>query len=119
MNRRDFLRSTSVMSASVAFPLGERLLATDATAARWRTFEVTTRVEIQKFSQATRVWLPTALMGGTPFHKTLSNQFNADGGTVRIVEAKADGLGIVIAEFPAGVKPVIALTAESRPGTTR
>jgi hypothetical protein len=95
MNRREFLRSASVMSASVAFPTSECLLASDATSARWRTFDVTTRVEILKFSEATRVWLPAALTGETPFQKTLSKKFNADGGTARMVEIKADGLGIL------------------------
>ena len=78
---------------------------------RWRTFEVKTRVEILKSSGATRVWLPAALISKTPFQKTLSNKFSAEGGTARMVEGRADGLGIVAAEFPAGVKPVLTLTS--------
>jgi transglutaminase-like putative cysteine protease len=57
------------------------------------------------------VWLPAGLGIETPFQKTISNSFNADGGTARMVEAKADGLGIIAAEFPAGVKPVLTLTS--------
>jgi transglutaminase-like putative cysteine protease len=62
-------------------------------------------------SGTTRVWLPAALIGETPFQKTLSNRFSADSGTARIVEGKADGIGIIAAEFPAGVKPAITLTS--------
>jgi transglutaminase-like putative cysteine protease len=109
VNRRDFLRSSGVVYASVAFPETERLLAEDALSGRWRTFDVTTRVEILKSSGATRIWLPAALVTETPFQKTLFNRYNADGGRARIVKGGADGLGIVAAEFPAGVRPVLTL----------
>ena len=111
MNRRDFLRTAGVVSASLAFPKTARLFAEDAGADGWRTFEVTTRVEVLKSSGATRVWLPAALIRETPFQKTLSNGFSAEGGTARIVEGRDDGLGIIAAEFPAGVKPVLTLTS--------
>jgi transglutaminase-like putative cysteine protease len=111
VNRRDFLRSAGAVSTAVAFPNAERLLADDAISGTWRTFEVTTRVEVLKPSGATRVWLPAALLIETPFQKTLSNKFSADGGSARVVEGKADGLGIVAAEFPAGVMPVLTLTS--------
>jgi transglutaminase-like putative cysteine protease len=99
------------VSAGVAFPNRECLLAADTTSGSWRTFEVTTRAEIVKSSGTTRVWLPAALISKTPFQKTLSNGFSADGGTAGIVEFRADGLGIIAAEFPAGVKPVLTLTS--------
>jgi len=116
VNRRDFLRTAGAVSATAAFPGTGRLLAEDANSAGWRTFEVTTRVEILKPSGASRVWLPAALTGGTPFQRTLSNRFDASGGTARIaeaksVEAKADGMGILIAEFPDGVTPALTLTS--------
>jgi transglutaminase-like putative cysteine protease len=111
MNRRDFLRSAGTMSASLAFPKAGSLLAEGTPSDGWRTFEVKTRVEILKPSGAARVWLPAALLSKTPFQKTLSNEFRAEGGTARIVEGKADGLGIVAAQFPAGVKPVLTLTS--------
>jgi len=111
MNRRDFLQSAGAVSASLTLPKSARLFAEGAPSNGWRTFEVKTRVEILKPSGAIRVWLPTALLNKTPYQKTFSNQFNAEGGTARIVESKADGLGIVVAEFPAGVKPVLTLTS--------
>ena len=111
MNRREFLRSAGAVSASLAFPPAARLLSAGATSGNWRAFEVETRVEVLKPSGATRVWLPALLIGNTPFQKTLSNRFSAAGGTARIVETKADSLGIVAAEFPAGVKPVVTLTS--------
>src|SRR5690242_16123623 len=110
MNRRDFLRSAGVVSAGFVFPeLGQ--VAEAVPSERWRTFEVKTRVEILKPSGKTRVWLPGALLGRTPFQRTLSNEFSAEGGRAKLVEGKADGLGIVAAEFPAGVRPVVTLTS--------
>lgn len=110
MNRRHFLRSAGAVSASFVFPRARCLLAEAAPPEGWRTFEVETRVEILRPSRTTRVWLPAALLSKTPFQRTLSNEFSAAGETARIVEASADGLGIIAAEFPAGVTPVLTLT---------
>ena len=113
MNRRHFLWSAGAVSASFVFPKARCMLAWAAPSESWRTFEVKTRVEVLKPSGTTRVWLPAALLGKTPFQRTLSNEFSAEGGTARIVEARADGLGILAAEFPAGVKPVLTLTSRA------
>jgi transglutaminase-like putative cysteine protease len=115
MKRRDFIRSVSIVSASLAFPRTGRLFAQDTVSGSWRTFEVTTRVEVRKSPGATRVWLPAALINQTPFQKTLANTFSAEGGTAKIIERKADALGIIAAEFPPGVSPI--LTATSRIAT--
>ena len=111
MNRRHFLRCAGAVSAGFMSPKAGRLLAQVAPSEGWRTFEVETRVEILRPSGATRVWLPAALLSKAPFQRTLSNEFSAVGGTARIAKAGADGLGIIAAEFPAGVKPVLTLTS--------
>jgi transglutaminase-like putative cysteine protease len=111
MNRRDFLRSASIVSASMAFPMTGKLFAKGADPADWRTFEVISRAEIMKYSGPTRIWMPAALINETPFQKTLANKFTADGGSAKLVESGADSLGIVVAEFPAGVRPVLTLTS--------
>ena len=115
MNRRDFLRSAGVACASLVLPRTAVLFAERAVPSGWRTFDVTTRVEVLASSGATRVWLPAALLGESPYQRTLTNRFSAEGGTARIVESKADALGIIAAEFPAGVKTV--LTHSSRIAT--
>lgn len=115
MNRRDFVRSAGVACASLVLPKTAPLFAGTGGLTDWRTFDVTTRVEVLASSGAARVWLPTALLRETPYQRTLANRFNAEGGTARMVESKADALGIIAAEFPAGVKPV--LTQSSRIAT--
>ena len=111
MNRRDFLRSVGVASASLALPKTARLFAESAAPNNWRTFELTTRVEVLTSSGTTRVWLPAALIGKSPYQRTLANRFHAEGGTAKMIQNRADALGIVAAEFPAGVKPVLTLTS--------
>jgi len=111
MNRRDFLRSAGLASAALVSPKVVRLLAEEAASSGWRIFDVTTRVEVLNPSGTTRVWLPAALISKTPFQRTVSNKFVAEGGTARIAEVEADTLGIVTAEFPSGVKPVLTLTS--------
>jgi transglutaminase-like putative cysteine protease len=111
MNRRDFLQSGSIASVSLAFAKAGRLFSQITTVDRWRTFQVTTRTEVLKPSGTTRVWVPAALIGETPFQKTLANTFNCEGGTGRMVESKTDALGIIAVEFPAGVRPVLTVTS--------
>jgi hypothetical protein len=111
MNRRNFLRSTVAFSAGAALPIAPGLLAQDTAVAGWRTFEVTTRIELPNSSGAARVWAPAALIVQTPFQRTLSNKFNAEGGAASLIENKPDGLGLVAAEFPSGAKPVLSLTS--------
>jgi transglutaminase-like putative cysteine protease len=116
MNRREFLRSAGVVSAGMALPGAARLFGGAEAPAVWRTFQVTTHVEVLNSSGATRIWLPAALTHPTPFQKTLSNSFHATGGTAKMIGSKQDSLGILAAEFPAGVKP--ELTLVSRVATT-
>jgi transglutaminase-like putative cysteine protease len=68
-------------------------------------------VEVLKPSGTTRIWLPAGLISETPFQRTLANTYHAEGGVARMIGSQADALGIVAAEFRAGVKPVFALTS--------
>ena len=111
MNRRVFLQSGSIVSVSLAFAKAGSLFSQVTTGDRWRTFQVTTRVEVLKPSGTTRIWVPSALITETPFQKTLANTFDCEGGTAKMVEGKTDALGIIAAEFPAGVRPILTLTS--------
>jgi len=112
MNRRDFLRSTAAVSAGLAWREPLLRAARAGAADAWRTFEITTRIEILKPSGPTRVWVPTALLVDTPYQRTLGNSFTAPGGVAKLVESSADGLGIVSADFPDGARPVVTLTSK-------
>jgi transglutaminase-like putative cysteine protease len=111
MQRRDFLRYTGLASAGVAFPS----LIPSAFAAysdKWRTYEVTTRVEVLKPAGVTRVWLPTPLTTDTAYLKSLGNTQEAEGGTSALVTEGKYGAGIAWAEWEPNVKPVLVLTSK-------
>ena len=110
MKRRDFLRHTGTLCAGLAFSETFPLLAETA-APGWRTFEVSTRVEVLKPSGMTHIWLPAALIQTTPFQKTLTNKFVAEGGKAKLTQSKQDSLGIVTATYPEHAKPVLTLTS--------
>jgi transglutaminase-like putative cysteine protease len=129
MNRRDFLQSTSLTLAGLTVAKTELSFAQNSPSDGWRIFEVTTRAEVLKPAGTTTVWLPAALIQNTPFQKTTSNRFSADGGKTRMVESKQQDLGIVVAIFPSDIKPVLTLTSQvalknysvdlSKPGPAR
>jgi transglutaminase-like putative cysteine protease len=128
MDRRDFLARAGAAAIAVALPKAPRLFADEPSTTTWRTFEVTTRVDILKSSGPTRVWLPAALITETPYQKTLANSFDITSGTAKLIESKSDAIGIIAAEFPAGAKPLISATSRiatknyavdfSKPGAT-
>jgi transglutaminase-like putative cysteine protease len=110
MNRRHFLSAAGAAAAGFAVSRPERLFAQ---AHGWRTFEVTSRIEVLKPSGATRIWLPALLIRDTAYQKTLANTFQCEGGSARIVRSETEALGIVAAEFPAGVRPVLTVTSRA------
>lgn len=116
MNRRNFLRSATLASAAFALPDAARRfrlpLVDDA--APWRTFEVTTRVEVLKPAGVTRVWVPVPLTIETPYQQPFGNVFDADGGTAKLVDDHARGFAMVAAEWPAGAKPVLRVASRAR-----
>jgi transglutaminase-like putative cysteine protease len=122
MDRRDFLRLTGAATAGLALPGavpnaraegGAASAASPAPTASpgWRRYETTTRVEVTKPSGVTRVWLPTPLTQDTSYLRTLGNAWQVDGGTAAQWIDPVYGTGVVWAEFPAGVRPVLELTS--------
>jgi len=113
MNRREFVRSTSFAFAGFTLSKAELPWAQSPPSDGWRTFEVTTQAEVLKPAGETKVWLPAALIQNTPFQRTTSNRFVADGGQAKLVESNNPAaLGMVVATFPADAKPVLILTSQ-------
>jgi transglutaminase-like putative cysteine protease len=111
MNRRRFLQSAGAVCSGLAFTESISAFADVFAAGGWRTFDVTSRVEVLKPNGVTHIWLPAALIHDTPYQRTLSNKFSADGGTAKITKEKPTVLGIVSATYPANAKPVLTLTS--------
>jgi transglutaminase-like putative cysteine protease len=78
MERRTFLKSLGVSAAIVGVPARIRAAAAAETAG-WRTFEVTTKVDVINPNGVTRVWLPLPLATETDWHKPLGNGWKGNG----------------------------------------
>ena len=111
MNRRDFIRVNSSICAGWALSRAVPALANTPLAGDWRTFEVVTKVELMKPKDVSHIWLPAPLIRNTPYQKTISTQYTAKGGTVRVSKDKQSALGIVSATYGANTKPMLSLTS--------
>jgi transglutaminase-like putative cysteine protease len=113
MRRREFLRSAAFTAAGMAWSRSSSS-RTQSSPPRWRTFEITTRVEILQSSPTTRVWLPTPLPDA-PYQRTLGDTYHAVGGRAVMIERvdEPDTLG---GEWEDGNPAVLTLT--SRVATT-
>ncbi len=113
--RRRFLQTAGAASALAAFsPLGfaqaeaERQFAPQPGA--WRTFEVTTRVEIAAPQGATRVWLPVPSVN-TGWQQSLESSYTSNGAATLASDGHY-GARMLYAEFaPGTAKPFVELTS--------
>ena len=113
--RRNFLRNTALAAVSTALPA---INFAQTAAARqfnpqpgnWRTFELTTRVDIAKPQGSTRVWLPIASVN-TDWQKSLESSFSSNG-KAQITADGQYGARMLYVEFADNVaKPFVELTS--------
>ena len=111
MDRRTFLRSgVGVATAAVAglkLPLSA-IAAEPSGQAKWRTFEVTSKVEVIKPSGVTRAWVPMPLMPDTDYQKGLGQSWTGNAANMRVYRDEKYGAGIFYAEWPAGEAAPVA-----------
>ena len=113
MNRRSFLRQGFAVSAGVlATGLPRPARVAQAQGAKWRTFEVVTKVEPASPSGVTRAWIPVPLMGETDYFRRLGDTWKGNGAVMRLERDPKYDAGLVFAEWPAtGPAPVIEITS--------
>ena len=112
MERRTFLKTgaASFAAAGLARPLAG-LAAETSGGTKWRTFEVTTCLEIVKPSGATRAWVPMPLMPDTDYQKSLGQSWTGNASVTQVVRDEKYGAGIFYAEWPAGeMAPAVEVT---------
>lgn len=118
--RRTFLKNSALAIATTALP-AINFAQTAAPTARqfspqpgaWRTFEVTTRVDIQKAQGATRLWLPIPSVN-TDWQQSLVSSY-ASNGTARLEDDDHYGARMLYVEFAADqAKPFVELTSQVR-----
>jgi transglutaminase-like putative cysteine protease len=105
MDRRSFLKQSLTVSAGLALGgLPKLAVLARAEEAKWRTFEVITRIEIADSVGAARTWVPVPLMSNTNYFKREPDTWSGNYKTVRQVSVDNVGTGLVFAEWPASEK---------------
>jgi transglutaminase-like putative cysteine protease len=122
MNRRAFLERSARFSA-FGIAMWQSRLASVAHAAppdfnpqpgTWRTFEITTRVEVLHPGGVTRVWLPIPVVNGE-YQQTLGDRWSGNATIMQQVTEGKYGTAMLYAEFADGeAAPVVELTSRVR-----
>lgn len=120
--RRTFLKHTAAAAAAAALPGLGFAQATASPSAlpaarrfapqsgAWRTFEVTTRVDILNAKGTTKVWLPVPSVN-SDYQRSLENAFFSNGIT-QMTQDGVDGAKMLYAEFAASeTKPFVEVTS--------
>jgi len=115
MNRRQFLKVGAVIPAASASRAAlAQAMAAPKPAPSWRTFEVTTRVEVKVDAKdaargVTRAWLPVPSVE-SGYQRVLANDWSGNAATAKIVRDETYGAAMLYAEWPASVdQPVVEL----------
>jgi len=112
MDRRSFLKAGAAVPAAAAFPglaLAQQLPFNPRQAETWRTFEVTTRVEVLFPDGATRVWLPVPSVDSV-YQKVIDNAWSGNASEMKIFHDGKYGAGLFYAEWTSSEKtPTIEL----------
>jgi transglutaminase-like putative cysteine protease len=119
LKRRDWLALAGSALATGALPrtalaaeAGPRRFAPEPGA--WRSFEMTTRVEIAEPQGATKVWLPMPSVNGD-FQQSLQSDWSGNATLTRVVSDERYGAKMLYAEFdPSVARPTVELTSRVR-----
>jgi len=106
MNRRDFLKQGLTVSAGVALGGLPRFagLARADDPTKWRTFEVTTTIEVKDPLGAVRTWAPVPLTTATDYFKREPDSWTGNFKNARVVQYDKYGTGIAFADWTPGEK---------------
>ena len=88
-NRRDFLKAGIAFSAATAIPSAvhpESVLAPQP--GSWRTFRVTTKLDIRQPSGPTKAWIPLPSVNEKDWFHTIGRQWSANGRAEKLQEQR-------------------------------
>jgi transglutaminase-like putative cysteine protease len=104
MDRRTFVKATG---AAAVFPWRAAFARAD-----WRSYEVTTRVEILKPEGITRVWLPLPMMDDMAWQRNHGSEWRGNATRTQVVTDGKYGATMLYAEWGPGTQaPVLELTS--------
>jgi transglutaminase-like putative cysteine protease len=114
MNRRVFLKqgigvSAGLLTTGLPRPARAAMAGSEA---KWRTFEVVTRVELATPAGVSRVWIPVPLMSDTDYFRRQADSWKGNAASARLLRDEKYDAGFVYAEWPATEKaPAIEVTS--------
>lgn len=102
MDRRDFLRLTSVAGALSAGGLGLESAARAATLdSGWRSFELVTEIHVRDPGKQARVWVPVPWTRNTDYQRNAQTTWQVQGaGTAALVQVPGYDVQTVVAQWP-------------------
>ena len=115
--RRSFLQTGAALAAASTF--APQLFAQTAgrtfapQSGAWRTFEITTRIDVAKPDGVTKVWLPVPSVN-SDYQRSLESSFSSNG-EARLMSDGTDGAKMLYVQFPPGIsRPYVELTDRVR-----
>ncbi|MBI2306146.1 MAG: transglutaminase domain-containing protein [Rhodocyclales bacterium] len=80
-------------------------------AARWRTYDLATRIEVRRGNGPTRLWLPLAMFKDTPWQRALGHRWQGNFERAGIYRDPAAEMEVFTAEWKDGVQPQLELSS--------
>jgi transglutaminase-like putative cysteine protease len=115
MKRRTLFKAAPAAGLLAAAPWTARSQSTAADSSRWRTFEVTTRLEITQPTGQVMAWVPLPLTQKTTWFESVSNSIGGNAEKAEIVVDHIYGAGVAAARFKAGeAQPVVEVISRFR-----
>ena len=113
MNRREFLNASAAAAAAAALPWRNALAS--RTAGEWRSYEIVTRVTIQKPQGVSRAWVPLPMTDETEWQSTLGNDWKGNFSSARVTSDGRYGATMLQVEWaPGAAAPVVEVTSRFR-----
>ena len=114
MDRRNFLKTGALLPTAAWLPaaaFASTPIFDPRAAEQWRTFEVTTRVQLLNASGVSRVWIPLPSVNES-WQRTIGNTWSGAATRATIVTDGTYGAQMLYAEFqPGQADPVIEVTS--------
>jgi transglutaminase-like putative cysteine protease len=111
IDRREFLKIGTATAVMAAIP--GRVFAGTAFApkpAAWRTFEITTRIELSGTEGAGRAWIPLPGLGASDWNRPETSTWTTNATRAEIVHGPADDIDMLLVEWKAGgVAPAVEI----------
>jgi transglutaminase-like putative cysteine protease len=109
--RREALLGGAASVAAATLPFAAESAVFDPKPGAWRSFAVTTRLEILQPQGATRAWVPLPSFEAADWMKPVSNDWQANTDKVVRVTDPVYGAAMVAASWEAGAAPTIEVTS--------